>query len=84
MLRTLFHRAAGIGSLDSIWLGLQTGFNYERGIHHVAKVAKLGRPVRAGRAPRNVYMLASNEGSSPNTGLKLTHYPIGSVDALGN
>ena len=82
--RTLFHRAAGIGSIDSIRLGLQAGFDYGRGIHHVAKVAKLGRPVRAGRAPRNVYTLAGNEGTGTNAGLKLTLYPIGAIDALGN
>jgi len=82
--RTLFHRAAGIGSIDSIRTGLQAGFDYGRGIHHVAKVAKLGRPVRAGRAPRNVYTLAGNEGSGTNAGLKLTLYPIGAIDALSN
>jgi hypothetical protein len=47
-------------------------------------VAKLGRPVRADRAPRNVYTLAGNEGSGPNAGLRLTRYPIGSIDALGS
>jgi hypothetical protein len=82
--RTLFHRAARVGSIDSIRLGLQAGFDYGRGIHHVAKVAKLGRAVRPGRAPRNVYTLAGNEGSGTNAALKLTLYPIGSIDALGN
>ena len=34
--RTLWDRATGRGSIDSIRLGLKAGFDYGRGIHHVA------------------------------------------------
>ena len=82
--RLVFHRAAGRGSIDSIRLGLKAGFDYGAGIHHVAAVAQLGRPVRAGRAPRSVYTLAGNEGKGTAAGLKLTLYSITSIDALAN
>ena len=55
-----------------------------RGIHHVAAVAELGRPVRAGRAPRTVWTLAGNEGSGRTAGLRRTLYPIGAIDGLAN
>jgi len=82
--RTLFHRAAGRGSIDSIRLGLKACFDYSRGLHHVAAVAELGRPLRAGRAPRSVWTLAGNEGTGTAAGLHLTLYPIGAIDALSN
>jgi hypothetical protein len=82
--RTIWHRAAGRGSIDSIRLGLKAGFDYGRGVHHIAAVAQLGRPVRAGRAPRTVWTLAGNEGRGTDAGLKLTLYPIGAIDALAN
>jgi hypothetical protein len=40
--RTAFHRAARVGSINSIRLGLKAGFDYRRDIYHVAEVAKLG------------------------------------------
>lgn len=82
--RTVFHRAAGRGSIDSIRLGLKAGFDYGRGIHHVAAVAQLGRAARAGRAPRSLYTWAGNEGKSVAAGMHFTLYPIGAIDALGN
>ena len=82
--RTVYHRAAGRGSLDSIRVGQKAGFDYGRGIHHVAAVAELGRPVRAGRAPRSVFTLAGNEGSGRTAGLRRTLYPIGAIDGLSN
>jgi hypothetical protein len=82
--RTVFHRAAGVGSIDSIRLGLKAGFDYGRGLHHVAAVAELGRPVRAGRTPRSVWTLAGNEGKGTAAGLHRTLYPIGAIDALSN
>jgi hypothetical protein len=48
--RTLWDRKTGRGSIDSIALGLKAGFDYGHGIRHVASVAELDRPVRAGRA----------------------------------
>lgn len=82
--RTVFHRAAGRGSIDSIRVGQKAGFDYGRGIHHVAAVAELGRPVRAGRAPRSLYTLAGNEGTGTTAGLKRSLYAITSIDALSN
>ncbi|MGI4884289.1 MAG: hypothetical protein ACRYFR_04950 [Janthinobacterium lividum] len=82
--RTLYHRAAGRGAIDSIRIGLKAGFDYGRGIHHIAAVASLGRPVRAGRAPRSLYTLAGNEGNGPTAGLHLTLYALTAIDALAN
>ncbi|MDO7888243.1 hypothetical protein [Hymenobacter cheonanensis] len=82
--RTLFHRAAGRGSIDSIRVGLKACFDYGRGLHHVAAVDELGRPVRAGRAPRSVWTWAGNEGKGTNAGMHRTLYPIGAIDALSN
>ena len=82
--RTLWDRKTGQGSIDSIAMGLKAGFDYGRGIHHVAAVAELGRPVRAGRAPRSVWTWAGNEGTGTAAGLKRSLYPIGAIDALSN
>ena len=82
--RTVFHRAAGRGSVDSIHVGQKAGFDYGNDIHHVAAVAELGRPVRAGRAPRAVWTWAGNEGTGTAAGLKRTLYPIGAIDGLSN
>jgi hypothetical protein len=82
--RTLFDRATGRGSIDSIAVGLKAGFHYGRGIHHVAAVAELGRPVRAGRAPRSVWTWAGNEGKGTAAGMHRSLYPIGAIDALSN
>ncbi|MGI4864200.1 MAG: hypothetical protein ACRYFZ_09785 [Janthinobacterium lividum] len=81
--RTLFRRGV-MGSIDSIRVGLKAGFDYGRGIHHIACVAELGRPVRKGRAPRTLYTLAGNEGKGTNAGLHRTLYPISSIDGLSN
>ena len=82
--RLVFHRARAYGSIDSIRPGLKCGFDYGRGIHHIGCVAVLGRPVRAGRAPRSLYTLAGNEGRGTDAGVKLSLYSIGSIDALAN
>lgn len=82
--RTLFHRAAGRGSIDAIAVGQKAGYDFGRGIHHVNAVAELGRPVRAGRAPRAVWCLGGNEGTGPTAGLKRSLWPVASIDALSN
>ena len=82
--RLLWFRAANYGSIDSIRVGLKAGFDYGHGIHHVAAVAELGRPVRAGRAPRSVWTWAGNEGKGTAAGLHRSLYPIGAIDALSN
>ena len=82
--RTLWDRKTGRGSIDSIALGLKAGFDYGHGIHHVAEVAELGRPVRAGRDPRSVWTWAGNEGKGTAAGLHRSLYPIGAIDALSN
>ncbi|MDO7849939.1 hypothetical protein Q5H92_26505 [Hymenobacter sp. M29] len=61
--RTVFHRAAGRGRLDAIAVGQKAGYDFGRGLHHVNAVAELGRPLRAGRAPRAVWCLGGNEGT---------------------
>jgi hypothetical protein len=81
--RLTFHRAAW-GTVDSIRVGQKAGFDYGRGIHHVGAVAELGRPVRAGRAPRSIWTLAGNEGTGTTAGVKHTLYPIGAIDGLAN
>jgi hypothetical protein len=78
--RTLWDRK----TIDSIALGLKAGFDYGNGIHHVAEVAELGRPMRAGRAPRSVWTWAGNEGKGTAAGLYRSLYPIGAIDALSN
>ncbi|MBH8569346.1 hypothetical protein KB206_10655 [Microvirga sp. STS02] len=82
--RTVFQRAAGRGSIDSIRVGQKAGFDYGAGIHHVGAVAALGRAVRAGRGPRSIWTLAGNEGSGATAGVKRTLYPIGAIDGLAN
>ena len=59
------------------------GFDYGRGIHHVARVAVLGKPLRAGRPPRSVWTLAGNEGRGTNAGIHLTNYPAQNIAAFG-
>ena len=80
----LVYRRGSYGSIDSIRIGLKAGFDYGAGIHHVAAVAQLGRPVRAGRAPRSVVTIAGNEGSGTAAGMHRTTYSITSIDALAN
>jgi hypothetical protein len=69
-----------------LWLrlGLKAGFDYGRGIHHVAAVFAAGRPVRAGRPPSSVVTLAGNEGSGTTAGLHQTIYSLDAIDALSN
>lgn len=81
--RTVFRRGVK-GSIDSIAVGQKAGFDYGKGIHHVACIDELGRPVRSGRAPRTLYTLAGNEGKGTNAGLHRTLYPITSIDGLSN
>ena len=82
--RLVWLRARNYGSIDSIRPGLKAGFDYGAGIHHIACVATLGRPLRAGRAPRSLYTYAGNEGTGPTAGLHYTLYSITSIDALAN
>lgn len=71
-------------SLDSARPGHLAGFDYGAGIHHVARVAVLGKPLRAGRPPRSVWTIAGNEGRGTNAGIHLTNYPAQNIAAFAN
>ena len=60
------------------------GFDYGQGIHHIARVAVLGKPLRAGRPPRTVWTIAGNEGRGTNAGMHLTPYPSQNIAAFSN
>lgn len=71
-------------SLDAVEIGHQAGFDYSHGIHHIARVAVLGRPVRPGRPPRNIWTIAGNEGRGTTAGVHLTNYPATNIAAFSN
>jgi len=81
--RTVFFRGRR-GSIDSIRAGQKAGFDYGAGIHHVNAVAELGRPVRAGRAPRSVWCVGGNEGTGATAGVKRNLWPVTSIDGLSD
>jgi hypothetical protein len=70
--------------LDSVKPGHLAGFDYGRGIHHVARVAVVGKPLRAGRPPRTIWTIAGNEGQGANAGMHLTPYPSPNIAAFAN
>jgi hypothetical protein len=79
-LRTIYF--AGLrGTLDVIAPGDLVGFDYGRGIHHVARCKEVVPPLRKGRPPRAFWTLAGNEGRGTNAGLHLTYYAGPNIDA---
>jgi hypothetical protein len=69
------------GTLDVIGPGDLVGFDYGRGIHHVARCKEVVPALRKGRPPRAFYTLAGNEGRGTNAGLHLTYYAAPNIDA---
>ena len=78
--RTIY-RAGVRGVVDSIRPGDLVGFDYGRGIHHVARDKEVVPAQRKGRPPRGYWTLAGNEGRGTRAGLHLTYYPAANIDA---
>lgn len=71
-------------SLAQAQPGHLAGFDYGQGLHHVARVAVLGKPLRPGRPPRTVWTIAGNEGRGTNAGIRFTNYPSANIAAFSN
>ena len=70
--------------LGLVQVGYQAGFWHHGGIHHITRVAVLGRPLRAGRPPRTVWTIGGNEGRGTSAGMHLTGYGAGNIAAFSN
>lgn len=76
-----YYFAGRRGVVDSIRAGDLVGFDYGRGIHHVARDKEVVPPQRKGRPPRGFWTLAGNEGRGTKAGVHLTYYPAVNIDA---
>jgi hypothetical protein len=72
------------GSLDSIKPGHMLGFDYGRGIHHIARDKEVTPPLRKGRPPRGFWSIAGNEGRGTKAGVHLTYYPAANIAGASN
>jgi len=79
-VRTYF--LAGVrGTVALVMPGDLVGFDYGRGIHHIARAKQTVPNEIKSRPPRGFYTLAGNEGRYPTAGLHLTYYPAVNIDA---